>query len=48
MDTGEVEAMNFLLNIPYFYPILSLKKIVFSYIVFVKSSLTPCSYVEVA
>jgi hypothetical protein len=43
MATREVEAMYFLLNITLIYPIFSLKQIVFSYIIFVKSGLTPCT-----
>ena len=46
MPTGEEEAMYFLakyaLNLPYIYPIFSSKKILFSYIIFVKSGLTSC------
>ena len=44
MVTREVDAMYFLLNITLIYPIpvFSLKK-TFSYIIFVKSGLTPCT-----
>ena len=43
MTIGEVEAMfaKYTLNLPYIYPIFSFKKILYSYIIFVKSGLTP-------
>jgi hypothetical protein len=46
MATEEVEVMYFLpsytSNLSYIYPIFSSKKILYSYIIFVKSGLTPC------
>ena len=48
MATEEVEVMYFLLsytsNLSYIYPIFSSKKILYSYIIFVKSGLTPWIY----
>ena len=43
MTTGEVEAMfaKYTLNLHYIYPIFSFKKILYCYIIFVKSGLTP-------
>jgi len=43
MATREVEAIYFLLNITLIHPIFSLNKNLFSYIIFVKSGLTPCT-----
>jgi len=49
MATGEVEAMYFfakyILNLPYIYPIFSLKKSYFPIQFFVKSGLTPCYFI---
>ena len=49
MVTGEVEAMHFLLNIskivPYIYPIFLSQKFLFTYIILIKSGLTPCEWV---
>ena len=44
MATREVEAMYFLQNITLIYPVFSLIKILFSFIIFVKSGLTPLHY----
>jgi hypothetical protein len=50
MATEEVEVMYFLLsytsNLSYIYPIFSSKKILYSYIIFVKSGLTPCHQIK--
>jgi hypothetical protein len=45
MATGEVEAvyfwLSYTLNLSYIYPIFSSQKILYSYIMFVKSGWTP-------
>ena len=42
-DGGHVYFVKYTLNLPYIYPIFSSLKILFSYIFFVKSGLTPCN-----
>ena len=39
---GHVFLVNYTLNLSYIYPIFSCKKILYSYIIFVRNGLTPC------